>query len=171
MGKRILDDADTKRYEAMVAALIRHKRHALGLSQDTMALNMGTTAKAYKDLETNRVHIGVSQLLKLCPVLKITIAELLDQAEERLRRGLPPPKTPLKVTCRPIVEQTDPAVRSTSSWIPVGIVAKEADIQWLGEIKQLSERTSYVSNPDQLRRGTDPRDSEVSSELCEAHED
>jgi len=171
MGKRILDDAETKRYEVMVAALIRRKRHALSLSQDTVASMMGTTAKAYKDLETNQVHIGVSQLIKLCPILKVSISELLGQAEERLRKGLPPPKTPLKITCKPIIDMMDLDLRGVSSWVPIGIVAKPEDTQWIEAIKQRSERTSYVSNPDQLRRGTDPRSSEIPSELCEAHED
>lgn len=61
----------------MVAAKIRHYRHALRLTQEDMAEKIGCHVNQYARIERGQSDLSLSMLYRISKALSISVADLL----------------------------------------------------------------------------------------------
>lgn len=164
-------NAGNGKLETIVGVLLRQKRHALGLRQQDIwdAVNLrhetavdpeleGARMKHRKtigDLEAGFIHVKLTHLAEICPVLGIRISDLLREAEDILEKNQPIPEVKVReIWNAPTLSKAPPAI--TPSWLE-GVIPHHLKEQ-------------HAASANELRRRNSQRDLEDSTELCEAHE-
>ena len=71
---------------ARLAAAIRARRQQVGLTQEQVAYESGTSVRNYARIEAGTVNVRALTLYEIANVLKTTAAALLDTADDRKRR-------------------------------------------------------------------------------------
>jgi transcriptional regulator with XRE-family HTH domain len=82
-----LDPAD---YSAALAATVRHRREAAGLSQNQLSITSGVSRTMLTHVERGMRFPTVDFLCRLARGLKTTPARILAQAERELKKTVPP---------------------------------------------------------------------------------
>lgn len=150
MPKR--NKADSK-FECIVGALLRRRRHEAGITRDEMALKAKTNTRTVSDAEKGFIHLKVGMLADMCQVLDITITSVIQEAEQILVNDWPIPAIQ-SVPCK--TKQPCIGVGNPYSGLP----------SWL--TGTALEGASHAASADELRRRDHQRDLEDSPELCEA---
>jgi DNA-binding XRE family transcriptional regulator len=70
-----------------IAAAIRKRREELGITQEAVAYESGTSVRNYARIEAGAVNPRVLSLYQIAAVLKTTASRLLDAAEDGGRGG------------------------------------------------------------------------------------
>ena len=63
---------------------IRQRREEKGLSQDSLAHELGITQPSYARLEKQDERISITRLMQIANLLKITVAELIDEKTQKV---------------------------------------------------------------------------------------
>lgn len=69
-------DIDEKR--RALGNAIRHRRESQGLSQERLAMMIGSSKSHIWRIETGRVGVGLDDLVRIADALDIEVRELLD---------------------------------------------------------------------------------------------
>lgn len=63
---------------------IRQRREEKGLSQDSLAHELGITQPSYARLEKQDERISITRLMQIANLLKTTVAELIDEKTQKV---------------------------------------------------------------------------------------
>ena len=63
---------------------IRQLREQKGLSQDSIAMELGITQPSYARLEKDDSRINIVRLIQIANLLKTTVAELVDEKTQKV---------------------------------------------------------------------------------------
>jgi transcriptional regulator with XRE-family HTH domain len=69
-----------------LAAAIKHRRQELGLTQEALAYESGTSVRNYARIEAGTVNVRALTLYEIAAALRTSPARLFDAADEQGRR-------------------------------------------------------------------------------------
>lgn len=145
-------------FETIVAALLRRRRHELQMTQEDVWKQAGFVRKTYGGIEMGEIRPSLQHLVIICPLLKMSVASLISQAEEHFTSGRPVEVIPKhQKVIKPVLTETE----GPSSLL----------YAWMGSAVPDHLEKQHAASAHELRRRNYQRDTEDSPELCGAHEE